>query len=197
MIQKNDTRICLLIEERRQQGKKLTITLDYGVHHKKHPPYESVIWGWADKGFIDVKNTDETLTEFRRLSRTNQELANHLEPQISRYPSAKPRPPALFGVAAFNEVMFNDQGSIRDGHNIFQLKEIFKKSMFPNYDSLSARKKRNADSDASHVACHYILYRDIFLTNDRHFERAINDFGNLIVTTPESFIKIGKDYYKT
>ena len=190
--------MCLLIEERRQQEKRLTITLDYGVHDKCSLAYELRIRQWADKGYIDVKNTDEALIEFARLNNKNQELASILEPKINQYLVVAARKPALFNTVRLNEAMFNDKGSIREGRNILELQGYFRRIMFPSYNRLkSMKKKQNADSDASHIACHYILYRDIFLTNNYNdFERAMNCFSDLIVMTPENFVNIGEGYYK-
>lgn len=180
-----------------EKGEKLTVTLDYGVHDKKNPPYETKIAEWVGKGWIEVRDTKATLEEFERVNPEAKKLLQVLEPKMKLYPKLKPKRPAIFGKVLFNESTFNDPGTTRDGKDIYEIMEEFKQVIFPDFDKLEGGTKRRAYYDILHISCHYIFNRDVFVTKDlRHFKKVIERCTNVVITSPAMFVKIGSKYFE-
>jgi len=185
-----------LVEYRLRRKERITVTFDYGVHDSGNPPYEAEITKWAEKGWIEVSDTEATLLEFERLN-PEAKVREVLEPKMKRYPKLMPQDPAIFGIARYGRAAYGSLGTTRDGKHIYQIMEEFKKIMFPNFDKLKEETKIRAHYDILHISCHYIFNRDVFLTrNFKHFEKVLETHKDIVITTPETFIEIGEDYFK-
>ena len=94
----------------------------------------------------------------------------------------KPSTGALFGSFMFNEVVFNEPPTMRDGKDVSYYSSEFKKLMFPR-----GFQSANDFYDVMHISIHYLFARDIFLTrNVKHFKAddLQQRFNDLAILTP-------------
>ena len=183
-----------LIAQKLKKWERLTVTLDYGVHHRDNPDDEVKIAEWAEKGLIEVSDTEATLEELKRADPRIKEL---LETKMERYPKLMPQDPAILGMARLGRFALGSLGTTRDGKHIYEIIEEFQSVMFPDFDKLRGKTRINAYHDVLHISCHYAFNRDVFLTrNLRHFEKVLAKHPDIVIASPEKFTEISKDCFK-
>ena len=167
----------------------ITVTVDYSCLDKKPQDDMALIKGWDRKGIVELKGTESMVSEFNK---ANPGVREKLKEQYLSLGKLKPSPGALFGRSMFNEVMFNEGPTSRDGKDVSYYVAEFKKSMFPR-----GFRNENDYYDVMHIAIHYLFARDIFLTkNVKHFRanELQQRFKDLVILTPHEFVNLLNPY---
>jgi len=180
-----DHELLKWINDKLVNGEKLTVTVDYSCLDKVQQPDMSAIWSWNREGIIEITGTIELATEFDKASPGVREK---LKDQYLPLDKLKPSPGAVFGECMFDEVVFDEPPTMREGKGVSHYFSEFRRLMFP-----AGLRNENDFHDVMHISIHYLFSRDVFLTrNLRHFNprRLRERFKDLVVLTPEQLLDL-------
>lgn len=160
-------------------GEPITVSVDYSCLDKELQHDMVMINGWDRKGIVELKGTETMVSEFNK---ANPRVREKLKEQYLSLGKFKPSSGALFGSCMFNEVVFNEPPTMRNGKDVSYYFSEFKKLMFPR-----GFRSENDCYDVMHISIHYLFSRDIFLTrNVKHFvaDELQQRFNDLAILTP-------------
>lgn len=161
------------------RGEPITVSVDYSCLDKELQHDMVTINGWDRKGTVELKGTETMVSEFNK---ANPGVREKLKEQYLSLGKLKPSPGALFGRCVFNEVVFNEPPTMRDGKDVSYHFSEFKNLTFPR-----GFRSENDFYDVMHISIHYLFARDIFLTrNVKHFgaDELQQRFKDLVILTP-------------